>query len=372
MRKDLYEILGVPRNATDEEIKKAYRKLALAYHPDRNRGDQEAEEKFKEINLAYEVLGDPEKRANFDRFGTGDRSGAFYDFGFGRNFDDIFGDLFSDFFGGTQRRRARKGDDLRYNLEIEFEEAVFGTEKEIEIPVEMRCSACGGSRIEPGFQPTVCKACNGKGQARYTQGFFTINRTCEHCGGEGQVIKDPCKACKGRGVVRSRKKVKINVPPGVDTGTRLKLRGEGAQGQHDTAPGDLYVVLKVKEHSVFEREGDDVYVHTEVSFPILCLGGEIKVPTLDGEMELKIPSGTSPEKVFRLKGLGVPKTNGYGRGDEFVHLHISVPSAVTDRQRELLEELSKEFKMAGGAETEAQASGFRQKFKDFFDIKAKD
>ena len=372
MRKDLYEILGVPRNATDEEIKKAYRKLALAYHPDRNRGDQEAEEKFKEINLAYEVLGDPEKRANFDRFGTGDRSGAFYDFGFGRNFDDIFGDLFSDFFGGTQRRRARKGDDLRYNLEIEFEEAVFGTEKEIEIPVEMRCSACGGSRIEPGFQPAVCKACNGKGQARYTQGFFTINRTCEHCGGEGQVIKDPCKACKGRGVVRSRKKVKINVPPGVDTGTRLKLRGEGAQGQHDTAPGDLYVVLKVKEHSVFEREGDDVYVHTEVSFPILCLGGEIKVPTLDGEMELKIPSGTSPEKVFRLKGLGVPKTNGYGRGDEFVHLHISVPSAVTDRQRELLEELSKEFKMAGGAETEAQASGFRQKFKDFFDIKAKD
>ncbi len=372
MRKDLYEILGVPRNATDEEIKKAYRKLALAYHPDRNRGDQEAEEKFKEINLAYEVLGDPEKRANFDRFGTGDRSGAFYDFGFGRNFDDIFGDLFSDFFGGTQRRRARKGDDLRYNLEIEFEEAVFGTEKEIEIPVEMRCGACGGSRIEPGFQPAVCKACNGKGQARYTQGFFTINRTCEHCGGEGQVIKDPCKACKGRGVVRSRKKVKINVPPGVDTGTRLKLRGEGAQGQHDTAPGDLYVVLKVKEHSVFEREGDDVYVHTEVSFPILCLGGEIKVPTLDGEMELKIPSGTSPEKVFRLKGLGVPKTNGYGRGDEFVHLHISVPSAVTDRQRELLEELSKEFKMAGGAETEAQASGFRQKFKDFFDIKAKD
>ena len=370
MRKDLYEVLGVSRNATDEEIKKAYRKLALAYHPDRNRGDQEAEEKFKEINLAYEVLGDAEKRANFDRFGTEDRSGAFYDFGFGRNFDDIFGDLFGDFFGGTQRRKTRKGDDLRYNLEIEFEEAVFGTEKEIEIPQEVRCSACGGSRIEPGHQPTVCKACNGRGQARYTQGFFTINRTCEHCGGEGQVITNPCKACKGRGVVRSKKTVKINVPPGVDTGTRLKMRGEGAQGLGDSAPGDLYVVLKVREHALFEREGDDVYVHTEVSFPALCLGGEITVPTLDGEIGLKIPSGTSPEKVFRLRGLGVPKTNGYGRGDQFVHLHISVPKTVTDRQRELLAELSKELQ--GSAETESPASGFKQKFKDFFDMKAKE
>ncbi len=370
MRKDLYEVLGVSKNATDEEIKKAYRKLALAYHPDRNRGDQEAEEKFKEINLAYEVLGDAEKRANFDRFGTEDRSGAFYDFGFGRNFDDIFGDLFGDFFGGTQRRKTRKGDDLRYNLEIEFEEAVFGTEKEIEIPREVRCSACGGSRIEPGHQPTVCKACNGRGQARYTQGFFTINRTCEHCGGEGQVITDPCKACKGRGVVRSRKTVKVNVPPGVDTGTRLKMRGEGAQGLSDTAAGDLYVVLKVREHALFEREGDDVYVHTEVSFPTLCLGGEIMVPTLDGEIGLKIPSGTSPEKVFRLRGLGVPKTNGYGRGDQFVHLHITVPKTMTERQRELLAELSKEFQ--GLAETEAPASGFKQKFKDFFDMKAKE
>ena len=371
MRKDLYEILGVERTATDDEIKKAYRKLALTYHPDRNCGDQEAEEKFKEINLAYEVLGDSEKRASFDRFGTADPSGAFNDFGFTRNFDDIFGDLFNDFFGGSQRRRARKGDDFRYNLEIDFEEAVFGAEKEIEIPQEVRCTVCGGSKIEPGFQPVVCKACNGKGQARYTQGFFTINRTCDQCGGEGHVIKNPCKACKGRGSVRAKKSLKINIPPGVDTGTRLKMRGEGAQGEHDTVAGDLYIVLKVREHSVFEREGDDIYVHTQVGFPTLCLGGEIKVPTLDGEVGLKVPPGTPAEKVFRLKGLGVPKTNGYGRGDQFVHLHISIPKSVTERQRSLLEELSMEFQTNGaaGSASESQAGGFKQKFKEFFDIK---
>lgn len=368
MRKDLYEVLGVGRTATDDEIKKAYRKLALTYHPDRNCGDQEAEEKFKEINLAYEVLGDPEKRANFDRFGSTDQPGAFGDFGFSRNFDDIFGDLFSDFFGGNQRKKTRKGDDLRYNLEIDFEEAVFGVEKEIEIPQEVRCTTCGGSRIEPGFQPVICKACNGKGQARFTQGFFTINRTCERCGGEGQVITNPCKTCKGRGFVRARKNVKVNVPPGVDTGTRLKMRGEGGLGQHDTVAGDLYIVLKVREHPIFEREGDDVYVHTEVSFPILCLGGEIKVPTLDGEVGLKVPPGTAAEKVFRIKGVGVPKTNGYGRGDEFVHLHIGVPKAVTDRQRTLLEELSREFQVNGAA-TDNHSQGFKQKFKEFFDLK---
>jgi molecular chaperone DnaJ len=364
MRRDFYEILGVSKNATDDELKKAYRKLALTYHPDRNCGDAEAEEKFKEINQAYEILGDPEKRATFDRFGTTDQTGGSYDFGFSRNFDDIFGDLFNDFFGGTQRRRSRKGDDLRYNLEIEFEEAVFGVEKEIEIPQDVRCSACKGSRIEPGFQPVVCTACNGKGQARYTQGFFTINRTCEHCGGEGHIIKDPCRACKGRGFVRTKRTLKINVPPGVDTGTRLKMRGEGAQGQRDTAAGDLYVVLKVKEHPFFEREGDDIYGHSEVSFPTLCLGGEIKVPTLEGEITLKIPPGTPPEKVFRLKGLGVPKTNGYGRGDQFLHLHIGVPTTLTEKQRGLLEELSKEFQNGG---VTGHTAGFKQKVKDFFD-----
>ena len=364
MAKDYYEILGVSRNATDEEIKKAYRKLALNYHPDRNPGDRVAEEKFKEINQAYQVLGDPEKRSGFDRFGA-EQPGA-YGFGFTRNFDDIFGDLFGDFFGTTQRKRARKGDDFRYNLEIEFEEAVFGVEKQIEIPYDVKCSSCKGSRIEPGFQPAVCKACNGRGQARYTQGFFTINRTCDHCGGEGYLIKDPCKTCKGKGFVRTKKTLKVNVPPGVDTGVRLKMRGEGAQGLQDSAPGDLYVVLKVREHPIFEREGDDIYVHTEIDFPTLCLGGEIPTPILGGEMNLKIPPGTPAEKVFRLKGLGVPKSNGYGRGDQFVHLHIAVPKTVTDRQRDLLEQLSREFRSNGSA---SRPAGFKEKFKEFFDRK---
>lgn len=364
MRKDYYEILGVSRKATDEEIKKAYRKLALTYHPDRNHGDQEAEEKFKEINQAYEVLGDPEKRETFDHFGTTDQSGGFYDFGFGRNFDDMFGDLFSDFFGGTQRRRARKGEDLRYNLEIEFEEAVFGVEKELEIPKETRCSLCGGSRIEPGFQPVLCKQCNGKGQVRYSQGFFTINKTCEYCGGEGHIIKNPCKSCKGKGFVKSKKTIKVNIPPGVDTGTRLKVRGEGVQGHHDTVAGDLYIVLKVKDHPIFERDGDNIFVHTELNFPLLCLGGDLKVPTLEGEITLKIPPGTQAEKIFRLRGLGVPKANGYGRGDQFVHLHVMVPKDITDKQKELLEELSKEFRNNGGVTNK----GFKQKFMEFFDF----
>jgi molecular chaperone DnaJ len=201
---------------------------------------------------------------------------------------------------------------------------------------------------------------------RYTQGFFTINRTCEHCGGEGHLIKDPCKTCKGRGFVRAKKTIKINVPPGVDTGTRLKMRGEGAQGLHDSQAGDLYVVLKVREHPIFERQGDDIYVHTEVDYPTLCLGGEITVPVLGAEINLKIPPGTSAEKVFRLKGLGVPKNNGYGRGDQFVHLHIAVPKTVTERQRDLLEQLSGELRNNGGP---SHTTGFKEKFKEFFDWK---
>jgi molecular chaperone DnaJ len=365
MRNDFYDILGVTRSATEEEIKKAYRKLALTYHPDRNHGDKEAEEKFKEINQAYEILGDPEKRARFDQFGSTDQSGSFYDFGFGRNFDDIFGDLFSDFFGGTQRKRGRKGEDLRYNLEIEFEDAVFGVEKELEIPKETRCPVCGGSKLEPGFQPVICKSCSGKGQVRYSQGFFTINKTCEYCGGEGHVIKNPCKSCKGKGFIRTKRNLKINVPAGVDTGTRLKVRGEGVQGHNDTVAGDLYVVLKVKEHPIFERDGENIFVHTEINFPLLCLGGEIKVPTLDGEVALKVPPGTDAEKVFRIRGHGVPKANGYGRGDQFVHLHVSVPKDITEKQKELLEELSREFQNGSGTSHRS----FKEKFREFFEWK---
>jgi len=363
MSKDYYEILSVARTATDEEIKKAYRKLALAHHPDRNLGNKEAEEKFKEINEAYEVLGDSEKRMRFDRFGTVDAAGgSVFDFGFTRNFDDVFSDLFSDFFGGTQRGRARKGDDLRYNLEIEFEEAVFGVQKEIELPKEERCPSCRGSRVEPGFQPVLCTHCNGKGQVRYSQGFFTINRTCEQCNGEGQIIKNPCKACRGKGFVRTKKKISVKIPSGVDTGTRLKMRGEGAMSKGDSAPGDLYIVLRVKEHPIFEREGDNIHVYAEVNFPLLCLGGEMRVPTVEGETDVKIGPGTQPGKVFRLKGLGVTRANGYGRGDELVHLFVAVPTNLTDRQKGLLEDLAAEFNDGIGV----TRKGFKEKFKEFF------
>jgi molecular chaperone DnaJ len=361
MGKDYYQILGVPRSSTDEELKKAYRKLALNFHPDRNHGNKEAEEKFKEINEAYSVLSDGEKRARYDRYGTVD--GNMFDFGFNRNFEDVFGDFFGDIFsGGTGNRRARKGEDLRYNLELEFEEAVFGVERELEIPKEERCPKCNGTRIEPGFQPVPCPQCNGRGQVRYTQGFFTINRSCENCNGEGYIVKDPCKNCKGKGYIRTKKKIKLTVPAGVDSGSRLKVRGEGAQGPHDSAPGDLFVVLRVKEHPIFDREGDNVFVHAEIGFPTLCLGGTITVPTLDGDTTIEVAPGTHPEKLFRMKGRGVPKTNGYGRGDQFVYLHVSVPTELSDKQRQLLEELSKELRNGEGAR-----KGFKEKVRDFFE-----
>jgi molecular chaperone DnaJ len=368
MRRDYYESLNVSRDANEEELKKAYRKLALSYHPDRNPGDKQAEEKFKEINEAYEVLSNPDKRMRYDRFGNADDAGSFFDFGFNGNLDNVFNDIFSDFFGGQrqgQRQRARKGEDLLYNLKIEFEEAVFGVEKEIEIPREEKCSTCKGSKMEPGSQPVVCKHCSGKGQVRQSHGFFTINRTCEYCGGDGYIIKNPCKTCKGKGQVKTKKKVKLKIPPGVNTGARLKLRGEGMQGHSDTHAGDLYIALHVMEHHTFERDGDDILVQIDVTFPLLCLGGEITVPTLAGDKKITIPSGTQPGKIFRMKGLGVARSNGYGKGDEVVHLNIVIPDSLTERQRILMEELSKEFSHDIGVTDK----GFKEKFKQFFEWK---
>ncbi|MCS7280521.1 MAG: molecular chaperone DnaJ [Desulfobacterota bacterium] len=342
MAKDYYQILNVDRNATEEEIKKAYRRLALKYHPDRNPGDKEAEEKFKDINEAYQVLSDPEKRAKYDRYGTVDGVDSIFDFGFRTRFDDFFEDFFGDFFGRT--RRTKRGEDLRYNLEIEFEEAIFGCEKEIEVPKEEKCPVCNGTRIEPGFKPNVCGACGGRGQIRYTHGFFTINKTCDSCYGEGYVINHPCKECKGRGYVKTKKRLNIKIPPGVDSGTRLRIRGEGAKSPTDTHPGDLYVVIHVRPHPIFERDGDNVIVRVDVDFPTLCLGGEIKVPTLDGDVKIEIPPGTQPGKVIRLSGMGIPKTRGYGRGDELIYLNVKIPTELTERQRRLLEELKEAFK----------------------------
>ena len=359
MRRDYHELLNVARDATNEEIKKAYRKLALECHPDRNPGNKDAEERFKQISEAYAVLTDPQKRARYDRFGADE--GAGFDFGFQGNFDNIFNDLFSDFFGGQRGSpRERKGDDLRYNLEIEFEEAVFGVEQEIDIPKEEKCTVCNGSRVEPGFQPVQCRYCGGRGQVRDTHGFFTINRTCEACGGEGALIKNPCKACKGRGYTRVQKKLKVRIPAGVNTGARLRMRGEGMRRPGDTIPGDLYIVLNVREHSVFERDGDNIIVSVDVNYPLLSLGGTITVPTLEGESDLEIPGGTQPGKIFKLKGQGVAKSNGYGRGDQLVYLNIVIPTVLTERQRQLMEELAKEL---GGSEGTAR-KGFKERIKD--------
>jgi molecular chaperone DnaJ len=361
MHKDYHSILNVTREATEEEIKKAYRRLALKYHPDRNPGDRAAEEHFKEINEAYEVLGNPEKRVRYEQFGSVDDGGAFFDFGFRRNFDDMFNDLFSDFFGG-QRQRARKGDDLRYNLEIEFEEAIFGAEKEIELPKVERCTACNGTRLEPGCKPYTCEYCGGRGQTRQSHGFFTINKTCDRCGGEGYVIKDPCKACKGKGQVRTKKTLNIKIPPGVDNGSRLKVRGEGSHQYGDTQPGDLYVVLTVKEHPVFERENDNIIVRADVTFPLLCLGGEIMVPTIEGDTKITIPPGTQPGKVLRLQGFGVHSTNGHRRGDQLVYINVKVPSRLTEKQKALLEEMALVF----DEEPLTASKGFAERFKDLF------
>ncbi|HVN97051.1 MAG TPA: molecular chaperone DnaJ [Syntrophorhabdaceae bacterium] len=360
---DYHEILHVSKGATEEEIKKSYRRLALQYHPDRNPGNKEAEEMFKKVSEAYAVLSDPEKRRRYERFGDAGDAGSMFDFGFQGNFDTVFNDLFNDFFGTQRQSRERKGDDLRYNLTIEFEEAVFGGEKEIEIPKEEKCTVCNGTRIEPGYQPTTCKNCNGRGQVRQSHGFFTINRTCEFCGGEGAIIKNPCKACKGRGSVRTKKKLKIKIPPGVDNGTRLKLRNEGMQQHGDTAPGDLYIVLQVKEHAIFERAGDDIAVQIDVGFPLLSLGGVITVPTIEGHTEIKVSAGTQPGKVFRLKGLGVTKSNGYGRGDQLVYLNIVVPSNLSEKQRNLMEELAKEF----GEASPKMRKGVKERFKEIFE-----
>ena len=357
MRRDYHEILNVAKDVTNEELKKAYRKLALEFHPDRNPGNKDAEERFKEISEAYTVLSDPQKRAKYERFGADE--GAF-DFGFQGNFDNIFNDLFTDFFGGQRGPRERKGDDLRYNLAIEFEEAVFGVEKEIQIPKEEKCTVCNGSRVEPGFQPVQCRYCGGRGQVRDTHGFFTINRTCEACGGEGQQIKNPCKACKGRGSIRVQKKLNVRIPAGVNTGARLRMRGEGMRMPGDTIPGDLYIVLNVKEHALFEREGDNIIVQVDVNYPLLSLGGPITVPTLEGESNLDIPAGTQPGKVFKLKGLGVAKSNGYGRGDQLVYLNIVIPTTLTERQRQLMEELARELGEPDGT----AKKGFKERFKD--------
>jgi len=347
-KRDYYEILGVTRNANEEEIKKAYRQLALNYHPDRNPGNKDAEEKFKEASEAYEVLRDPGKKHLYDQFGHEGLKGVGFR-GF-TDFDDIFssfGDIFEDFFGfgfGDQRRSrrtyARRGADLRYDLSISFRNAVFGKEKEIEIEKNEVCETCTGTGVKPGKSKQVCPGCKGKGQIAHTQGFFTISSTCSHCHGQGEIITHPCKECKGSGVLSKPKRLKVKIPAGVETGIRLKLNGEGEAGERGGPPGSLYVVLHVEPDSFFERHGNDIFCQVPISFSQAALGADIEVPTLNGNGKITVPPGTQSGRVFTIKGEGIPYLHSRGRGDEMVQVVVKTPSKLSRRQIELFEELA--------------------------------
>ena len=367
-KKDYYELLGVNRNASEDEIKKSYRKLALQHHPDRNPGNKQAEEKFKEVSEAYSVLSDPQKRTQYDQFGHAafGEGGPFAGgFDFSGGFEDIFGDIFGEFFGGSAagRRRGRaRGEDLRYNLTLKFEEAVTGTEKKIKIPRHGPCEACRGSGAKLGTTPQTCPTCRGRGQVSFQQGFFSVSRTCGQCQGQGTIIKDPCSTCGGAGRVRTLHTLSVRIPHGVDNGSRLKLRSEGESGPAGGTPGDLYVVIQVEPHPIFVRDELDIICEVPISFVQAALGTEIDVPTLEGKVKMKIPAGTQSGKVFRLKGKGVRDHQGYHQGDQLVRVVVETPTRLTAKQRELL----KEFAALSGEEANPLSKGFFDKMKELF------
>lgn len=366
-RRDFYEVLGVERAAGEDDIKRAYRKMALKYHPDRNPGDKEAEERFKEASAAYQVLSDPERRAQYDRFGPAafDGGGA-AGFDFSAGFEDIFSGIFGEFFGGPRggrgQSRARRGDDLRYNLDLSFEEAAFGVEKTISLPRMATCGTCHGKGARPGTSSKTCPDCRGSGQVRFQQGFFSIAKVCGSCNGQGSVITSPCPKCGGRGAVRGTQSLSVKIPAGVDTGSRLKLRGEGEAGAAGGPSGDLYVVIRVKEHPLFKRSENDVICEMPISFPQAALGTDIEVPTLEGKVRIRIPPGTQSGAVFRLKGKGIADLHDYGRGDHLVRVIIETPRKLTARQRELLED----FARMSGEEVHPLSKGFLEKVKEMF------
>ncbi|WKZ33575.1 MAG: molecular chaperone DnaJ [Thermodesulfobacteriota bacterium] len=367
--KDFYKILGVSRDATVDEIKKAYRKLAHQYHPDKHAGDKEKEDRFKLINEAYETLKDPQKKANYDRFGYAGSGAGFggggAPGGFGADFQDIFGEVFSDFFGGGGRRRPgpERGADLRFDLEISFDEAAFGTEKTVKVERTVACSACSGSGAKPGTHPVTCSTCGGAGQVRFQQGFFSIARTCPACQGQGSVIKDPCGECRGSGKTRSVAPLTIKIPGGVDTGSRLRLAGEGEYGDRNGPSGDLYIFITVRPHPIFRREKDDVICEVPISFSQAGLGAEIEVPTIEGPAKLKVPAGTQSGKLFRLPGRGIASVHTGRRGDEQVIIKVETPTKLNKRQKELLQE----FAEISGEDTTPLRKNFFSKVKEIFE-----
>jgi molecular chaperone DnaJ len=344
---DYYQILGVERDATAQEIKSAYRKMAVKFHPDRNPGDQEAEEKFKQAAEAYAVLSDPQKRSHYDHFGAGGVSGGGFS-GFDPSvfgdFSDILGDFFGfgDILGGSRRGGVRPGADLRYELKLDLEEAAFGIERELEVPRLEGCEECSGVGTAGGSSPETCQACRGQGQVRLTQGFFSVARTCPQCSGAGSVITDPCKECRGQGRIEKRRKVELKIPAGVDTGTRLRLSGEGEHGRRGGRPGDLYVDIVVNPHETFQREGAHVFSELQLSYPQAVLGTEVEVETLHGAEALEIPAGTAQGREFRLKSKGIDRLGGRGRGDHVVITTVQVPHPreLSDDEVECLQQLA--------------------------------
>lgn len=335
MATDYYELLGVPRDAGENELKRAYRQLAMQCHPDKNPGDRAAEERFKQISEAYAVLSDPDKRAHYDRFGTAGPGGGF-EGGFGTIFEDIFENFFAG--GGRGRRsRAARGEDLQYELKITLEEAANGIETKVQIPRLEACEACGGTGAEAGSPRTTCDTCRGQGQVRFNQGFLTVARTCPKCQGEGEIVKSPCKSCRGEGRQRAERTLGIKIPAGIEDGMQLRLTGEGSGGAHGGPAGDFYVLVRIREHAIFVRNGADLACDLPVSFSTVALGAELEVPVLEGRDTLKIPAGSQPNQVLRLRGKGMPHLRGRGRGDACYRLVLEVPQKLNAKQREALE-----------------------------------
>lgn len=372
-KSDYYEILGVSRNAEECEIKKAYKRLAVKFHPDRNPGNAEAEAKFKEIKEAYEVLTDAQKRAAYDQYGhAAFEQGGMGSSGFGdgasrTDFSDIFGDVFGDIFGGSRSQRVSRGADLRYNIELSLEEAVRGITREIRISMLEKCNICHGSGAKSVTSTVTCPTCHGQGQVQVRQSFFTVKQTCPTCHGQGKVIKDPCTKCHGHGRVEKSKTLLVKIPAGVDTGDRIRLTGKGEAGEHGAAAGDLYVQVQVRKHPIFEREENNLYCEVPINFTITALGGEIEVPTLDGRVKLKVPAETQTGKLFRMRGKGVKSVRDGSKGDLLCRVVVETPVKLNERQKQLLRELEASFGGPSGNQNSPRSKNFLDGVKKFFD-----